>query len=299
MTLLGAGRALLGPLPCCVEQPLLALRSAASRRRCCSSGTSARQATAAGSSPAAAPAVAPQQQRPAVQPTASALELEPLPFYSQFPLDRREELRKDAKALAELFERPDARLLPVSQRGAVLVRPLAAVATAAQAQAAAPAAGVPDWPQGDTVTLQLELLCPAAAHAELVAPSPARVFLGIDALGAPYFAAEVTRAAAESLAATHPGAEWRAARAAGPDLDAGEASLAAVASGLLAWHAATGFSAATGAPTAPSPGGYSRKCSQSGSSAYPRIDPAVIMLVTSPCQAFCLLGRKAEWPQGR
>lgn len=53
----------------------------------------------------------------------------------------------------------------------------------------------------------------------------------------------------------------------------------------------------TGSPTANHAGGFGRKCTTSGQSVYPRIDPAVIMLVT--CGDWCLLGRKAEWPQGR
>ncbi|OEU13924.1 hypothetical protein FRACYDRAFT_163975, partial [Fragilariopsis cylindrus CCMP1102] len=32
---------------------------------------------------------------------------------------------------------------------------------------------------------------------------------------------------------------------------------------------------------------------------YPRIDSATIMLVTSPCENYALLGRKKSWPAGR
>lgn len=53
----------------------------------------------------------------------------------------------------------------------------------------------------------------------------------------------------------------------------------------------------SGSPMAASPGGHSRKCSSSGSNEYPRLDTAVIMLVT--CGEYCLLGRKPEWPQDR
>lgn len=34
-------------------------------------------------------------------------------------------------------------------------------------------------------------------------------------------------------------------------------------------------------------------------SVYPRIDSATIMLVTSPCEKYALLGRKSSWPAGR
>eukprot|EP00198_Chlamydomonas_reinhardtii_P004249 XP_001693585.1 predicted protein [Chlamydomonas reinhardtii] len=69
---------------------------------------------------------------------------------------------------------------------------------------------------------------------------PARPFLGLDAHGAPYFAVGLPGdspaglAEAEALAAeAGGGAEWRGARLAGPDLAPGDASLLAVASGLM------------------------------------------------------------------
>jgi hypothetical protein len=54
----------------------------------------------------------------------------------------------------------------------------------------------------------------------------------------------------------------------------------------------------SGSPTTPRDGGFSRKCSSSGRSLYPRIDPAIITLVTGGSE-WCLLGRKHEWPKGR
>ncbi|GLC73499.1 hypothetical protein PLESTF_001384300 [Pleodorina starrii] len=219
---------------------------------------------------------------PAVPAVAAADELADLPFYSQFPLDRRAEWRRDRKLLDELFAREDATLIPLL-RDTVLVRPAPSTTTATTT---AP-------------LLQPVLLRPASHHTAAIASSPARVFLGLDARGAPYFAAALASPdAARSLAAAAgAGAEWRAARAAGPDLAPGDASLLAVASGLMVWHGVNGFSATSGAPSAPSPGGYSRRCTAGGGSAYPRIDPAVIMLVSH--RGFALLGRKAEWPADR
>ncbi|KAL6757339.1 hypothetical protein V8C86DRAFT_2626918 [Haematococcus lacustris] len=106
------------------------------------------------------------------------------------------------------------------------------------------------------------------------------------------------------------------ARLAGPDLAPSDAALLAVAAAYAQWHAANRFSAATGAPTTAIAGGAGRRCSSSRASVYPRIDPAVIMLVTAEggrqasrgsghkgaaAQAgdWALLGRKAEWPPGR
>lgn len=216
----------------------------------------------------------------AVPPVEVAQQLADLPFYSQYPLDRKAEWRRDENFLNEIFARPDAKLIPLL-RDKVLVRPSATNCSA-----------------GAAPLLQPVLLCPAATHAELVAASPARAFLGIDAHGAPYFAAAAASPdAARELASAHPGAEWCAARSAGPDLSPGDASLLAVASGLLVWHGANAFSAATGSPSMPTPDGFSRRCTVSGGSTYPRIDPAVIMLVSHGDWA--LLGRKAAWPKDR
>ena len=95
---------------------------------------------------------------------------------------------------------------------------------------------------------------------------------------------------------------------------------------LQVWHNSTGFGAASGGPMVSTPGGFSRKSappppppppSADGNgaapapaaaaaaapsrpeSAYPRIDPAVIMLITSRCGGWALLGRKREWPTDR
>lgn len=45
-------------------------------------------------------------------------------------------------------------------------------------------------------------------------------------------------------------------------------------------------------------GGFSRKCSASGRVLYPRVDPAIITLVTAGAD-WCLLGRKPDWVAGR
>ena len=152
--------------------------------------------------------------------------------------------RRDGPRLNELFARPDAKLIPLL-RDKVLVRPAVAAdttaattgaAATADAASATAAAAAPPPP----ALLQPVLLCPASAHADLVGSSPARPFLGLDAHGAPYFAVGLPGdspaglAEAEALAAeAGGGAEWRGARLAGPDLAPGDASLLAVASGLM------------------------------------------------------------------
>lgn len=50
---------------------------------------------------------------------------------------------------------------------------------------------------------------------------------------------------------------------------------------------------------APVDGGHALWCSTDGSRHFPRVDPCIIVLVTTPDGDRALLGRKKEWPQGR
>ena len=90
-------------------------------------------------------------------------------------------------------------------------------------------------------------------------------------------------------------------------LSQSDAALYATANGLVEFHKSHKFCSYCGSPTASRKAGASRICSDhktdGGScrspSIYPRIDVASIMLVTSPCGNYALLGRKSMWPKGR
>ncbi|CAK9075504.1 NAD-capped RNA hydrolase NudC (DeNADding enzyme NudC) (NADH pyrophosphatase) [Durusdinium trenchii] len=75
------------------------------------------------------------------------------------------------------------------------------------------------------------------------------------------------------------------------------AALLAVAAGMSAWHRSVRFCATCGAPTEAVRSGLQRQCCQCGSRFRPRVDPAMLVLVTDGDR--CLLGRKASWPAGR
>ena len=79
------------------------------------------------------------------------------------------------------------------------------------------------------------------------------------------------------------------------------AALLATANGILTFHRTHRYCSKCGSPTAQVKAGMARKCTGSTckTSFYPRIDPAVIMLITSPCHKYALLGRKKTWPSGR
>ncbi|KAJ1479275.1 NUDIX hydrolase domain-like protein [Baffinella frigidus] len=79
-----------------------------------------------------------------------------------------------------------------------------------------------------------------------------------------------------------------------------DAGILAAARGMAVWHRAARFCQSCGSgDMAPSKAGNARKCGACGAGAYPRIDPSVIVLVTSKGGEHALLGRKANWPEGR
>jgi NAD+ diphosphatase len=82
-------------------------------------------------------------------------------------------------------------------------------------------------------------------------------------------------------------------------LPADEAGLLAYARALAVWRARTRHCGVCGAPTAPIRAGHCLVCTNAGCGEefFPRIDPAIIVLVSDGERA--LLGRQASWPPRR
>jgi len=80
-----------------------------------------------------------------------------------------------------------------------------------------------------------------------------------------------------------------------------DAGILATANGLVEFHKSHGYCSRCGAPMRATKAGACRTCIKKGcgKSVYPRIDSATIMLVTSSCENYALLGRKRSWPSGR
>ncbi|MEV0001440.1 NAD(+) diphosphatase [Micromonospora sp. NPDC050980] len=135
---------------------------------------------------------------------------------------------------------------------------------------------------------------PAAVHAaELLAAADETVFLGLEA-GRAVFAADLSgrdgRAARELAGA----AEAVDVRALVGGLGPAEAAVQAYAKGLLHWHRGQRFCGSCGAATVAGAGGQTRSCAGAGCGRllFPRIEPAVIMLVEAPGEPErCLLAR--------
>jgi NAD+ diphosphatase len=110
------------------------------------------------------------------------------------------------------------------------------------------------------------------------------------------FAAEVV---AETAPALLPGASFEDLRTAAGFLPQDDAGLLAYARAMILWRQRHRFCGTCGAPARPENSGHVMRCTapSCGAEQFPRLDPAIIVLVTDGERA--LLGRQAAWPAGR
>jgi NAD+ diphosphatase len=134
----------------------------------------------------------------------------------------------------------------------------------------------------------------APEAADLLAASSQQVFLGVRAEGALFAAdlSELDQPAALSIAGATAAADIRALFA---GLSAPDAAALAYAKGILRWHREQRFCGSCGGATRAGHGGHQRSCEGCGRLLFPRIEPAVITLVTAPPErgreGRCLLAR--------
>ena len=78
-----------------------------------------------------------------------------------------------------------------------------------------------------------------------------------------------------------------------------DGALLAYAKGMIEWQQRHLYCGLCGAPNRAEDGGFVMVCTGSncGHRCFPRVDPAIIVLVTKADR--CLLGRQARWPEGR
>lgn len=191
-------------------------------------------------------------------------------FYTEAQIDRMAEKRSDSAFIEAELASPETVLLPV-WRGQNLI----------DEASQSPKAGG---------------LMVAEANG-LLADSPDLVFLGKTEERS-YFAVDISDY-------DEPGAvpelsergQFRNLRDVGSAMGLSEGALLAFGRGIFAWHETHGFCPRCGAATESRDGGHRRQCTSCEASQYPRVDPAVIMLVRRGDQ--CLLGhnkrRPAKW----
>lgn len=192
-------------------------------------------------------------------------------------LDRADQLRSDADAMARLLADPASRAVPFWR-------------------------GKPLFDTGG----EGPRLAWMSATDPLIADCPEPVvFLGLDGAGVAHFAADVSHLAP---AETEPAdfvdrrtldlSELRSfidLRTVMGEMDPADAGIAAAAKGIFEWRLTHGFCANCGGRNQISHAGWRARCPDCGREHFPRVDPVVIMLVLDGDRV--LLGRQAPWPE--
>jgi NAD+ diphosphatase len=183
-------------------------------------------------------------------------------------LDRVAHLRRDAEFLASALRDPEAILVPVWQSRSLLRR---------EAQG---------WSAG---------LIELRGEFRLAVPDDSLVLLG-RFHGHTCFAAEID---VEPVPALPEQMSFEDLRVTGGELREDEAGLLAYARAMVLWGRRHRYCSACGAATVPASAGHVMRCSDEscGAEHFPRLDPAIIVLVTDGERA--LLGRQSAWPEGR
>lgn len=136
------------------------------------------------------------------------------------------------------------------------------------------------------------------------APEGTRFLLGVDSDDVAYFGVAPGEDTSESVDGQAPdrsgdlGARLMSLRTVGAVLSDRDAGLFTHAVALANWHLTHTHCPQCGTPTVPAPAGHLTTCPKDGTDHFPRLDPAVIMLVIDPDDR-CLLARNALWPPGR
>jgi NAD+ diphosphatase len=187
-------------------------------------------------------------------------------FFSGSTLDRAATLRRDEEGLGSLLKAAASRLFPV-WRSHSLIK------------------------DGQIVGVS-----PAAVE-NLLEAGETPIFLGLQN-GEACFTCDLSHHELDAIPHLTEAGEFADIRQIGGQLGQADAALLAFARAMVHWHRTHRFCGRCGSQTLPAQGGHVRRCTNAacGQEAYPRTDPAVIMLVTSGDH--CLLGRQAVWTPG-
>jgi len=187
-------------------------------------------------------------------------------IFSGGSLDRASTLRRDEGRLAALLKEPGSRSFPI-WRSHSLIR-------------------------GDDI-----VGLPHDELAHLLEEGEAPIFLGLQN-GEARFACDISHHELDTLPLLTGAGEFADIRQIGGQLSQEDGALLAFARAMVHWHRMHRFCGRCGKPTLPAEGGHIRRCIDPDCKhdAYPRTDPAVIMLVSAGDQ--CLLGRQSAWTPG-
>lgn len=187
--------------------------------------------------------------------------------FAAVPLDRRAERREDGQWLQRQLTARSTRFLLLHNGDCLL----------------------------DAAQEQRPLLVGPEAVAALLKDGRAAVMLGESSAGSRYFSIELN--ARHALLRQHP--DTIGLRQAASLFDAEHAGLCAYAVAMYQWHARHRYCGRCGSRNRILSAGHRLQCSNAecAHSTFPRIDPAMIVLVTHHDR--CLLGRQPNWPAKR
>ncbi|KAJ7517132.1 hypothetical protein O6H91_21G011500 [Diphasiastrum complanatum] len=196
-------------------------------------------------------------------------------FFADVGVDRAIEKRTNEEWLFHAFNNPEALLVPVLESKSLIHA-------------------------GKPALVSTTILSKDAIYQHERDMQP--IFLGLKAgTAAPIFTVDVKKFSSTdwALHVLQEGMEWVDLRKYGPELEPPDAGLLAYACGMVHWHSRNRFCGCCGKKMLSELGGHSLKCISHSctSSIYPRLDPAIIGLVTFG--DYVLLGRQARWEQGR
>ncbi len=182
-------------------------------------------------------------------------------------LNRDVELRDDTQWVSKTLAKPDTRLVPLWRSRSLLER-------------------------DDDGTTAIYLSPEQLADPDRIQPP---TLLGNDG-EREYFAVSVTDSQKDSILKQLPKARFADLRRASIDMAAKHAGILAYAKALHYWQHRHAFCGVCGSPNLLRSAGHRMKCSndECGRESFPRIDPAIIVLVTH--KDACLLGRNSKWP---
>lgn len=186
--------------------------------------------------------------------------------FTSVRLNRETELRDDAQWVAKTLTGPNTRLVPLWRSRSLLERS-----------------------SEGTVAIYL-------SPTELTEPDRIQppTLLGNDGQRE-YFAVSVTDSQKDAILANLPNARFTNLRMASIDMAAKHAGILAYAKALHYWQHRHAFCGVCGNPNLLRSAGHRMVCTndECARQTFPRIDPAIIVLVTH--KQYCLLGRNSKW----
>jgi len=187
--------------------------------------------------------------------------------FTSVRLNREVELRDDSQWVSDTLKNPQTRLVPLWRSRSLLER-------------------------GDDGTIAIYLSPDDLPEPDRIQPP---TLLGSDG-EREYFAVSLTDGQKDTILEKFPAAKFSDLRRASIYMAAKHAGILAYAKALHYWQHRHAFCGVCGSPNLLRSAGHRMVCSneECARESYPRIDPAIIVLVTH--KNYCLLGRNVKWP---